>query len=456
MQKAQLTDHQVLDRCIASLTESGLKPAPYTDCLKIPEDSACTHAAWGSNREHPFSVEVENSIVDGSYFLGKCTVKDSILFHSDIRGDELKRKGEIVKHAGVANCIGEDEEIAVRDSYLFRTLVHSNSHDPENLTRFPIENSVCMHHSNVHGSPISNCLLKPFATIDLTVARDSAVGTYSYVQAGKLNGYHVRDGHVWVKATGKFDFQYTFDLEALKKYIFLEPGSAPRGLLIDFLAAREKEFEKLFLKGGSDINGVSSNTYVHPYAVIKGDFRIGENAFVAQRAFLENAFLGNGANAQENCYIIDSILEGNDVSAHGSKIIETRVGRNVFVGFNSFVRGVPGKGVLIGSGSIIAPHTIIDAVDQLEIPSNHFVWGLIQDKVDLAANSISLSNLASAKGEMVNGHMTFRGDGGAFASAFKHRIEHILEGNGALYDSGRLRGHAQKCRGITFKTVGAR
>jgi len=453
MQKEQSTDRNVLDRCIASLTESGLKPAPYTACLKIPEDSVCPPAVRGFNKEHPFNAEVENSLVDGSYFLGKCSVKDSVVLRSDIRGDELKRKGEVVKHGGIATCIGEDEEIVVRDSYLFKTLVHSNSHDPDNLTRFSIENSVCMHHSNVHGSPISNCLLKPFATIDLTVARDSAVGTYSYVQAGKLNGYHVRDGHIWVKAAGKFDFQYTFDMEELKKYIVLEPGSAPRGLLIDFLAPREREFEELFLNGGSDINGISGNSYVHPYALVKGDFRIGENTFVSQRAYVENAFLGYGANAQENCYIIDSILEGNDVSAHGSKIIGTRIGRNVFVGFNSFVRGTPGKGVLIGAGSIIAPHTIIDAVDPLEIPSSHFVWGLIRDKIELAANSISLSNLASAKGEMVNGHMVFRGDGEAFANAFKHRIHHILEGNGAMYDNGRLRGHAQKCRGITVKRV---
>lgn len=454
MQNAQFTDRHVLDRCIASLTESGLKPAPYTSCLKIPEDSTFNHAIWGGNSEHPFDVTIENSSVNGSYFLGKCSVKNSFIFQSDIRGDELKRKGEVIKHAGVATCIDEDEEIVVRDSYMFRTLVHSNSHDPETPTRFQIENSACMHHSNVHGSPISKCLLKPFSTIDLTVARESAVGTYSYVQTGKLSGYHVRDGHVWVKATGKFDFQYTFDLEVLKKYITLEPGGTPSGLLIDFLAAREKEFEKHFKEGGSDISQVSSNSFVHPYALVKGDCRIGERAFVSQRAYLENAYLGDGANAQENCFIIDSILEGDDVSAHGSKIIGARIGRNVFVGFNSFLRGAPAKGLVIGSGSIIAPHTIIDAADQLDIPADHFVWGYIQDKIDLAAHSISLANLAAAKGEMVNGHMIFRGDGGSFASAFKHRIEHILEGNGAMCSDGKHRGHAQKCRGLTCRTVG--
>ena len=75
------------------------------------------------------------------------------------------------------------------------------------------------------------------------------------------------------------------------------------------------------------------------YALVKGESHISENVLVAQRAYLENAWLGKGANAQENCYIINSRLEGNNVTAHGGKIIHANLGKNVFVGFNSFLRG---------------------------------------------------------------------------------------------------------------------
>ncbi|MDY6810768.1 MAG: hypothetical protein SW127_17395, partial [Actinomycetota bacterium] len=40
-------------------------------------------------------------------------------------------------------------------------------------------------------------------------------------------------------------------------------------------------------------------------------------------------WLGKGANAQEQCYIINSHLEGFDITAHGAKIIEADLGKNV-------------------------------------------------------------------------------------------------------------------------------
>jgi hypothetical protein len=36
--------------------------------------------------------------------------------------------------------------------------------------------------------------------------------------------------------------------------------------------------------------------------------------------------LGEGANAQENCYILNSRLKGFNVIAQGAKIIETDLG----------------------------------------------------------------------------------------------------------------------------------
>ena len=40
----------------------------------------------------------------------------------------------------------------------------------------------------------------------------------------------------------------------------------------------------------------------------------------------------------------DMVVEGNNVTAHGAKIIEADLGKNVFVGFNSFLQGRPTAG----------------------------------------------------------------------------------------------------------------
>ena len=57
---------------------------------------------------------------------------------------------------------------------------------------------------------------------------------------------------------------------------------------------------------------------------------------------------GKGANAQEQSYIINSRLEGNDITAHGAKIIEADLAKDVFVGFNCFLRGRPESRLTIG------------------------------------------------------------------------------------------------------------
>jgi hypothetical protein len=49
--------------------------------------------------------------------------------------------------------------------------------------------------------------------------------------------------------------------------------------------------------------------------------------------------------------------------------------------------------------------------------------------------------------------MQFQGKGKAFVEAFQHRIDHILEANGAFYDGSRNRGHAQKNQDISFNTI---
>lgn len=419
---------------------SALNLGEYAASLKLPPTFASLKAIGSESPEHPLYLKVENALVPGSYFQGRCTVRDSVIIKSDVRGDELKRSA------------GSAETIRVRDSCLYKSLVHSNSHDPDSPNEFPITESVAMHYSNIHGSPLRGCLLKPFATVDLTSASQSSIGTFSYVQTGKLADCTVEDGNIWIRGGDKFDFKYSFDKDALETYVRFESGAEPEGILIDLLVSMEKHFDRLFNECRLPPD-VPQSSYLSPYAVVQGNSRIGENAFVAQRAFLKNANIGDGSNAQENCCIIDSALHGNDVSAHGSKMICATLQPNVFVGFNSFLRGTPHYRLRVGSRCIVAPHTIIDLVEPLEIPSDHLVWGLIRSRSDLESHSISLQELSQVKGELSQGMMFFRGRGKAFVDTFRHRIEHILETNGAFCSGDEMRGHAQKCDGIRFKAI---
>lgn len=49
--------------------------------------------------------------------------------------------------------------------------------------------------------------------------------------------------------------------------------------------------------------------------------------------------------------------------------------------------------------------------------------------------------------------MIFEGRGATFISAFKDRIEHILETNGAFFDGTKNKGHAQHNQKISFNTI---
>jgi len=189
----------------------------------------------------------------------------------------------------------------------------------------------------------------------------------------------------------------------------------------------------------------SMNIYISPRE---------SNVLVCQRAFLQNAWLGKGANVQENCYIINSRLEGYDVTAHGVKIIESDIDTNVFVGFNSFLRGRPDKRLTIGKDSIIMPHTIIDAREEpLSIPAGHLVWGMITSQEELKQNCISIEDLSKISTNLTMGEMCFEGSGAAFVSAFQERIHHILEANGAFFNGSEKKGHAQKNQYISFNTI---
>lgn len=411
------------------------------------------YAFYGLTQHHPLYFKFTESCLSGTYFLGKCEVNRSIIYKSDIRGDELKRRGDIVPFGNMKIKMFQDEIINITDSYLIKTLVHNKSHDPENLEKFNIRNTVALHWANIHGAPLEGCFLGPFATVDLTSAHNCVFGAYSYTQVGEIAHTYVKPGRVWIKSEGNFEFDYQFDDEVLKRYIADHTGSAPTGVLMDYVEERKADFLPIYSFVQEHPVPVPPGASLSPYAVVKGQTRIDRNVLVAQRAYLEEAWLGKGSNAQENCYIVHSSLEGEDVTAHGGKIIHAHLGKHIFVGFNAFLHGSPESPLQVGANSIIMPHTIIDADEPLEIPEATLVWGYIRNSDDLATHSMSIAEFEKITDGIEIGAMRFSGNGKVFADAFRHRIKHILEENGAFYNEENNAGHAQKNQEMAFNIM---
>jgi len=445
---------RIIDRVNINLREPAFDVGPYVRNLIPLGQFGKFYAFYGLTLHHPLHFHFKHSSMAGSYFLGKCIVDHSVLYKSDIRGDELKARGDIFKYQGLEIPLHDDEIIRIKDSFLVKNLVHNNSHDPESPEEFMIQNTVSMHYANIHGASVEGSFLGPFSTVDLTTLHDCVIGAYAYVQTGELAHELVEAGQVWIHSDGGFDFKYRFAPDVLKRYVHVKPGSKPEGIFMDFVENRKADFERVFeVVESKPPIPVPPGASLSPYALVQGESLINENVLVAQRAYLEDAWLGKGANAQENCYIVKSRLEGKNITAHGGKIIHARMGEQVFVGFNAFLRGNTSGALSIGRGSIVMPHTIIDLEEPVEIPPEHLVWGYIRNKADLHQNSIPVEKLARIEGKIEVGGMCFEGSGSQFVHAFQHRIEHILEANGAYFDGAGNRGHAQKGQYISFNII---
>ncbi len=445
---------RIAQRVNINLREFAFDVHPHVDHLVSFEKLAGFYGFYGVTSQHPLDFKFLHSNLAGSYFLGKCRVTNSIVYKSDIRGDELKKKGEVFSAQNFRIPLTRNEGIRIEDSFLIKTLVHNYSHDPETPERFAISNTIACRYSNIHGSPMDGSFLEPFATVDLTTMNDCIIGAYSYVQAGEVNHLRIDPGTIWVRSPGLFNFFYQYPGDKLQRYIHFEAGSPAGGLFMDFVHERKEEFQRVFATvNPTAVIPVPDSASVDRYAVIKPATHISDNVLVAQRSFLQNSRLGKGANAQENCYIVNSNLAGNDVTAHGAKVVEVDMEETVFVGFNSFLRGRPDGRLVIGRGSIIMPHTIIDSDQPLHVPAGSLVWGLVTGPADLAGNSILLEELCEVEGGFSRGGLFFEGSGSAFVDAFCNRIQHILEANGAFYDGVSRKGHAQRNRNISFNTI---
>ncbi len=445
---------RIIQRVNINLREPLFDVGPYVRDLVPLKQLTKFYAFYGISPHHPLNFHFSRSNLAGSYFLGKCHVSDAILYKSDIRGDELKRKGDIFHFQGFDIPLHDDETIRIKDSYLIKTLVHNNSHDPENPENFIIQNTVSTHYANIHGSDIEGCYLGPFSTVDLTTVHDCVIGEFAYLQVGELSHQQIPPGTIWISGGDQFEFRYQHDSENLKNYIRFEPGQRPQGIFIEFVESRKEDFRRVFdVVELKTPRSIPSGASLNRYAVIKPKTQINQNVLVAQRAYIENSWMGNGANAQENCYIIDSRLSGNNVTAHGAKIIGAELGTKVFVGFNSFLRGNKNAALSIGQNSIVMPHTIIDLIEPVNIPDSHLVWGYIRSPKDAEENTMPLAELASISGQYSRGRMQFKGDGNTFVRGFQHRIEHILEANGAYFDGTDKKGHAQSSQNISYNLI---
>jgi len=451
MNQLQRLSDRIISRVKINLEEFEFDTEPFVSNALDHEKMLEFYAFYGITSRHPLYFNFKNSNIAGSYFLGKCYVERSAIYKSDVRGDELKRKGDSIISAKNLPLV-EDEMISILDSLLYKTLVHSNSHNPESPELFSIRNTISAHYANIHGSTLEGCFIGPFATVDLMNLHSCIVGEFSYVQVGELFHRKIDPGTVWIKSP-HFEFKYKFKNTILDNFVGVDDAHQPRGVIYDFVRARDQDFEKLFEVMHLEPFEVPDTSAVNRYARIKGKTRIGENVLVAQRAFLHNATLGDGSNAQENSYIIDSVLEGNCITAHGGKIIYADVGQECFVGFNSFLNGRPDARIQIGEGCIIMPHTIISANMPIQIPNEHLVWGYIQSPEDLATNTISLDALAEVRESITVGKMTFSGKGSVFIGSFKDRLKKILKDNGALYKDGENRGHAQDDQNISYNII---
>ena len=454
MEIFELIKKQIINKVDSSLARFGVSCSKFIDSAidmdKLIDDSC----VLGITAYHPVGFKFKQSSLSGSYFLGKCNAFQSIIYKSDIRGDELKSKGDIVDDKNGMSLLS-DEKIEIKSSFLYKTLVHNCSNNWASLEKFSITNTISCHYANIHGATVQGCFIGALATIDLMNMHSCAVGEFSYVQAPDCFYKKFDSGIIYIK-NDDFCFKFKYTQDVIDKYIGVDDCFQLKGLIYDFINQKESEFESLFESVNVDQVTTPVNSAVSRYAVIKGDTKIGENVLVSQKAYLDNAQMGKGANAQENTFIINSTLEGMNVTAHGGKIINADIGYKTFVGFNSFLYGKESARLTIGKACVVMPHTIIDIEKSLDIPDNHVIWGYITCEKDLNTNAIAIEKFKTLNGELIIGDMNFKGKGNIFIDAFSHRIEHILEANGAYFDNGDndgAKGHAQYDKNIAFNIL---
>jgi len=380
-------------------------------------------ASYDATSQTPFRLNFHECNIAGSYFLGNCRVDKSVVYKSDIRGDELKRKGDSAIYSEYT--LSDDEIISITNSFLFKTLIHGKSYNPETPEEFFIRNTAAAHYATIHGSTLEGCYIGAFATVDRTSLHACLVGEFSYIQATELFHKELKRGTVWFE-NEHYSFRYTFPETILDRYISHGKDCQPTGVLYEFTEKLKIELEKMPPQIENIPVDKNHPYFINHFAVIKGDTEIGKGVSICQRAFVENAEIGDNSTALENSCIINSKLSNHNIITHGGKVVHAILGKNVFTGMNSFLNGKEDTDISIGDGCIIMPHTIIDPVESIKIPSDQLIWGFISTQEDVATHSVSLKELNETK-KITMGNMIFEGKGHAFVDALKQRIDIITK-----------------------------
>lgn len=420
------TLNQLIDRVIhyvdVNLSEFDFHSDNYILNALKQDKLLTTPASYGMTYSHPSYFHFRHSNISGSCFLGKCYVEKSAVYKSNIFGDELKKKGDLGCRD---NLLLKDEMIAIRNSVLYKSLVHSSSNNPETPEEFCIRNTVSSHYTNIHGSTLEGCFLGPLTTVNHTNLYACMIGEYSYLQTDDLFHKKIDPGTVWFKGLD-FEFYFRFREDELRPYIHLDPKDQPCGKIYDHI----KKFEKKYNAAHNDLDkkGLKSadTSVINRYSLIFGDTEIGEKAYVAHKAILVDARVGDRVMAKENTYTVNSVLSSGCTVSHGSIILNSKIGSETIIGFNVFMNGNPDARIKIGKNCIVLPHTIIDpkeSAKSFQIPDNCLVWGKIRSDSDLLNQSIPLNKISDIHDQIYIGEMIFKGDGNAFIKDLKKRFD---------------------------------
>ena len=104
---------RIIQRVNINLREIEYDVNPLVRNLIPPNQMTKFYAFYGITPHHPLNFQFRHSNLSGSYFLGKCSVTNSLLYKSDIRGDELKQKEDLFQYQEFEIPMAEDEEIEI-------------------------------------------------------------------------------------------------------------------------------------------------------------------------------------------------------------------------------------------------------------------------------------------------------------------------------------------------------
>jgi hypothetical protein len=109
---------RIVQRVNINLRELEFDANPYVKALVPLDQMGKFYAFYGITPHHPLNFQFMRSNLAGSYFLGQCRVTHSMHYKSDIRGDELKKKGDVFAYQDFEIPVTEDERICIDDSFL--------------------------------------------------------------------------------------------------------------------------------------------------------------------------------------------------------------------------------------------------------------------------------------------------------------------------------------------------